>query len=143
MEIDPEINDDILACQRIKESKICVSCDSAISNNSSCITEGNLTFIFVATCTLDYFLSFMRLAFLNNHHLHDFLKSSTQQQIVMAQAFLKMEPSLRALDWNMARFIWAEMIGNIDKALNDQFRSEAVFSVLKVFSCMITFFITR
>ncbi|CAF4321969.1 unnamed protein product, partial [Rotaria magnacalcarata] len=42
-----------------------------------------------------------------------------------------MEPSLDALDWNTARFIWAKMIGIIDRSLDEQHRSETTFRALK------------
>ncbi|CAF4742395.1 unnamed protein product, partial [Rotaria sp. Silwood2] len=112
-------------------SKKCAACDSAVSNNDGAVTEGNLTFIFVATCTLDYFLSFLRLAFLNNSCFRDFLELTAKQENIVAETLLKIEPLLYALDWNMARLIWAKMIGIVDKALDQQHRSEAILSVLK------------
>ncbi|CAF2635741.1 unnamed protein product [Rotaria sp. Silwood2] len=119
-------------------SKKCAACDSAVSNNDGAVTEGNLTFIFVATCTLDYFLSFLRLAFLNNSCFRDFLELTAKQENIVAETLLKIEPLLYALDWNMARLIWAKMIGIVDKALDQQHRSEAILSVLKVSSSTIT-----
>ena len=50
----------------------------------------------------------------------------------MAQTLFKMEPSLYALDWNAARFIWAKMIGITDRALNEQYRNSTTFTYRKV-----------
>ncbi len=124
--------DELEARKETEMSKNCVSCDPAVPNRGGAVTEGNLTFIFTATCTLDYFLQFMLLAFLNNDCFRDFLISTAQQQNIVAQTLLKMESSFYELDWNMARLIWAKMLGIVDKALDEQHRSEATFSCLKV-----------
>lgn len=102
----------------------CVACDPVVPNNGGVVAEGNLKFIFVATCTLDYFLSFMRLAFLANNRFRYFLESAAQHENIVAQTLLKMEPSLHKLNWNMARFIWSKMIVVVDKALKQQYGSE-------------------
>ncbi|CAF4808042.1 unnamed protein product, partial [Rotaria sp. Silwood1] len=128
---NPETSDELETRQQREISKKCVSCDPAVPSNGGAVTEGNLTFVFTSTCTLDYFLSFMRLAFLHNDCFRNFLQSVAQQQNIVAQTLLKMEPSLYALDWNMARLIWAKMIGIVDRALNEQHRSEATFSIFK------------
>jgi hypothetical protein len=132
LKIDPETTDELLARQEGELCKECLSCDPAVPNNGGAVTEENLTFVFSATCTLDYFLLFMRLAFLNNDYFRNFLKSAAQKQNVVAETLLKMEPFLYALDWNMARLIWAKMIGIIDHEIDQQHRSEAIFSTLKV-----------
>jgi hypothetical protein len=132
LKIDPERADELLARQEKELCKECVFCDPAVPNNGGAITEGNLTFVFSATCTLDYFLLFMRLAFLNNDYFRNFLNSAARKQNVVAKTLLKMEPFLYTLDWNMARMIWAKMIGVIDSAIDKQHRSEAIFSILKV-----------
>ncbi|CAF3958224.1 unnamed protein product [Rotaria sp. Silwood1] len=139
---DPETSDELETRQQREISKKCVSCDPAVPSNGGAVTEGNLTFVFTSTCTLDYFLSFMRLAFLHNDCFRNFLQSVAQQQNIVAQTLLKMEPSLYALDWNMARLIWAKMIGIVDRALNEQHRSEATFSIFKVFSHYFNVFLT-
>ncbi|CAF4867854.1 unnamed protein product [Rotaria sp. Silwood1] len=126
----PETADVLRERQEKEKLKNCIFCVPAVPNNGGCVVQGNLTLIFLATCTLDYFLSFIRLAFLKNNHLQNFLKASTQTNIV-AETLLEMEPLLRALDWNMARFIWAKMIGVVDRALDEQHRSAAVFKQLK------------
>ncbi|CAF1337633.1 unnamed protein product, partial [Rotaria sordida] len=126
----PETADDLRERQAKEELKTCIFCDPAVPNNGGCVVQGNLTLIFVSTCTLDYFLSFIRFAFLKNDHLRNFLKASTQQNIV-AETLLQMEAPLRALDWNEARFLWATMIGVVDQALDEQHRSESVFKNLK------------
>ncbi|CAF4991909.1 unnamed protein product, partial [Rotaria sp. Silwood1] len=63
---NPETSDELETRQQREISKKCVSCDPAVPSNGGAVTEGNLTFVFTSTCTLDYFLSFMRLAFLHN-----------------------------------------------------------------------------
>ena len=124
MKIDPETSDELEVRQQKEMSKKCVTCEPTVPENGGVVTEGNLTFIFMATCTLDYFLLFIRLAFLNNNYFLDFLKSIAHKGNIVAQTLLKMEPSLHALNWNMARLIWATMIGIVDHALNQQHRSE-------------------
>ncbi len=52
-----------------------------------------MTFVFSATCNLDYFLSFMRLAFLNNDYFWNFLKSAAENRNVVAETLLKMDSS--------------------------------------------------
>ncbi|CAF3722786.1 unnamed protein product, partial [Rotaria sp. Silwood1] len=101
---NPETSDELETRQQREISKKCVSCDPAVPSNGGAVTEGNLTFVFTST---------------------------SQQQNIVAQTLLKMEPSLYALDWNMARLIWAKMIGIVDRALNEQHRSEATFSIFK------------
>jgi hypothetical protein len=132
LKIDSETTDELLARQEAELCKECISCHPAVPNNGGAVTEENLTFVFSATCTLDYFLLFMRLAFLNNDYFRNFLTSAAQKQNVVAETLLKMEPFLYALDWNMARLIWAKMIGIIDHEIDQQHRSEAIFSILKV-----------
>ncbi|CAF1359115.1 unnamed protein product [Rotaria sordida] len=128
----PETADNLRERQEKEELKPCIFCDPAVPNNGGCAVQGNLTLIFVATYTLDYFLSFIRLVFLKSNHLQNILKASTRQNI-MTETLLQMKPSLRALDWNMARFLWAKMIGVVDRALNEQHRSATLFKNLKVF----------
>ncbi len=108
MKIDPETSDELLNRQEKELCKECASCDPAVPKNGGAVTEGNLTFVFSATCTLDYFLSFMRLAFLNNDYFWNFLLSEAGNQNVVAETLLKMEPFLYTLDWNMARMVWAK-----------------------------------
>lgn len=140
MNVDPDTLDELLARQEEELCKECVFCDPAVPKNGGAVTEGNLTFVFSATCTLDYFLLFMRLALLNNDYFRNFLKSAAGKQDVVGETLLKMEPFLYALDWNMARVIWTKMIGIIDRAINQQHRSEAVFSILKVMLDNFSFF---
>ncbi|CAF0900891.1 unnamed protein product [Rotaria sordida] len=129
----PETSDELQARQYKEMRKKCVACDPAVPNNGGAVTEGNLRFIFVVTCTLDYFLSFMRLTFLTNNSFRYFLESAAQRENIVAQTLLEMEPSLHKLDWNMARFVWSKMIGVVDKALKQQHRSEKnTFGYLKV-----------
>ncbi len=143
MKIDPETADELLARQEAELCKECISCDPAVPNNGGAVTEGNLTFVFSATCTLDYFLLFMGLAFLNNDYFRNFLKSASREQNMVAETLLKMEPFLYAVDWNMARFIWAKMIGIIDHEIDRQHRSEAIFSILKVLLDSFTSFLSH
>jgi len=51
---------------------------------------------------------------------------------MVAETLLKMEPFLYALDWNMACMTWAKLIVVVDGAVDEQHRSETVFSCLKV-----------
>lgn len=132
MKIDPDTSEELLARQEEELCKECIFCDPAVPKNGGAVTEGNLTFVFSATCTLDYFLLFMRLSFLNNNYFRDFVKSAAGKKNMVAEALLKMEPFLYALDWNMARIIWAKILGIIDRAIDQQHRSEAIFNVLKV-----------
>ncbi|CAF3389709.1 unnamed protein product [Rotaria socialis] len=115
----------------LKLQKECVICDPTVPENGGAVTEDNLTFIFLSTCTMDYFLSFIRLIFIKNYFLRDFLESAARQDNIVAKTLLEMEPSLNALDWNTARFIWAKMIDIIDRSLDEQHRSETTFRALK------------
>ncbi|CAF3794989.1 unnamed protein product [Rotaria sp. Silwood1] len=129
----PETSDELQSLQYKEMRRKCVACDPAVPNNGGTVIEGNLRFIFVATCTLDYFLSFMRLAFLTYNSFRYVLESAAQRDNIVAQTLLKMEPSLHKLDWDMARFIWSKMIGVVDKALKQQHGSEKnTFGYLKV-----------
>ncbi|CAF1315607.1 unnamed protein product, partial [Rotaria sp. Silwood1] len=129
----PETSDKLQSLQYKEMRRKCVACDPAVPNNGGTVIEGNLRFIFVATCTLDYFLSFMRLAFLTYNSFRYVLESAAQRDNIVAQTLLKMEPSLHKLDWDMARFIWSKMIGVVDKALKQQHGSEKnTFGYLKV-----------
>ncbi|CAF4456850.1 unnamed protein product [Rotaria socialis] len=115
----------------LKLQKECVICDPTVPENGGAVTGDNLTFIFLSTCTMDYFLSFIRLIFIKNYFLRDFLESAARQDNIVAKTLLEMEPSLNALDWNTARFIWAKMIDIIDRSLDEQHRSETTFRALK------------
>ncbi|CAM4833390.1 unnamed protein product, partial [Rotaria magnacalcarata] len=127
----PDTFEDIEARQMKETLKECVICDPAVPENGGAVTEDNLTFIFLSTCTMDYFLSFIRLTFIKNYFLRDFLESATKQGNIVAKTLLEMEPSLDALDWNTTRFIWAKMIGIIDRSLDEQHRNETTFRALK------------
>ncbi|CAF1261107.1 unnamed protein product, partial [Adineta steineri] len=129
----PDTLDELQDRKYTENCKECVSCDPAIPYNGGAITEGNLTFVFVATCTLDYFLQFIRLAFLYNDCFRYFLIPEAEQHNIVAQTLLEMQDSLYSLDWNMARFIWVKMIGIVDKELQTQHRFEKTLNSLKVF----------
>jgi len=132
LKTDPETSDELQAQQEQELSKICTSCDPAVPKNGGTVNDGNLTFVFAATCNLEYFLLFMRFAFLNNDYFRNFLKSAARNQTMVPEILLKMEPFLYALDWNMARMIWAKTIVVVDRTVDKQHRSETVFSCLKV-----------
>jgi hypothetical protein len=123
LKIDRQTSEELLEQQQKELRKQCISCDPAVPNNGGAVTEGNLTFMFAATCTLDYFLIFMRLAFINNENFRNFLKSAAKNQNMVAKTLLKMELFLYALDWNMARMIWTKFIGVIDRAIVRQHQS--------------------
>jgi hypothetical protein len=113
-------------------SKLCLACDPAVPNNGGAVVREKLRFIFAATCTLDYFLQFIRYAFLNHHHFRTFLLSMAEEKDAVSTTLLEMEHPLLGLDWNMARFIWLNLVGVIDHTVNKQHRSETTFAGLKV-----------